>query len=74
MVISCLDFFFILKSYKPLQSCCCPKKICPEGLNYPGRLAGISEGVHIRDRSRFFDQVGHQTTNASIENKHFFTK
>jgi hypothetical protein len=22
----------------------------------------------------FFDQVGHQTTNASIENKHFFTK
>ena len=27
-----------------------------------------------RDRPRFFDQVGHQTTNASIENKHFFTK
>ena len=24
-----------------------------------------------RDRPRFFDQVGHQTTNASIENKHF---
>ena len=23
----------------------------------------------IRDRSRFFDQVGHQTTNASIGNK-----
>ena len=22
----------------------------------------------------FFDQVGHQTTNASIGNKHFFTK
>ena len=28
----------------------------------------------LRDRPRFFDQVGHQTTNASIENKHFFTK
>ena len=27
-----------------------------------------------RDRPRLFDQVGHQTTNASIENKHFFTK
>jgi hypothetical protein len=28
----------------------------------------------IRDHPRFFDQVGHQTTNASIGNKHFFTK
>ena len=28
----------------------------------------------IRDRPRFFDQVGHQTVNASIRNKHFFTK
>ena len=27
-----------------------------------------------RDRPRFFDQVGHQTTNASIGNTHFFTK
>ena len=27
-----------------------------------------------RDRPRFFDQVGHQTNNASLENKHFFTK
>ena len=26
-----------------------------------------------RDRPRFFDQVGHQTTNASIGNKDFFT-
>ena len=24
--------------------------------------------------SRFFDQVGHETTYASSENKHFFTK
>ena len=28
----------------------------------------------VRDRPRFFDQAGHQTTNASIGNKHFFTK
>ena len=27
-----------------------------------------------RDRPRFFDQVGHQITNASIGNKHFLTK
>ena len=27
-----------------------------------------------RVRPRFFDQVGYQTTNASIENKYFFTK
>ena len=27
-----------------------------------------------RDRPRFFDQVGHQTTNSSIGNKYFFTK
>jgi hypothetical protein len=30
--------------------------------------------VHIRDGPRFFDQVGHQTTIASIGNKHFFTR
>ena len=29
---------------------------------------------YSRVRSRFFDQVGHQTTNASIGNKYFFTK
>ena len=27
-----------------------------------------------RYRPRFFDQVGHQTTSAYIENKHYFTK
>ena len=27
-----------------------------------------------RDHLRFFDQVGHPTPNASIGNKHFFTK
>ena len=30
--------------------------------------------VIIRDLPRLFDQVGHQTTNSSIENKHFFTR
>ena len=30
--------------------------------------------LNIRVRPRFFDQVGHQTTNAAIENKYFFTK
>ena len=29
---------------------------------------------YIRNPPRFFDHVGHQTTNASIGNKHFFTK
>ena len=33
-------------------------------------------GIYLcnRDRPRFFDQVGHQTTNASIADKYFFTK
>ena len=30
--------------------------------------------IYIRDLPRFFDQVGHRTTDASIETKHFFTK
>ena len=34
----------------------------------PGCINGC---MVIRDRPRFFDQVRHQTTNASIENKHF---
>ena len=46
--------------------------------NKTKRQAGSSssedEELGIRDRPRFFDQVGHQTTNASIEKKHFFTK
>ena len=35
--------------------------------------AVISKNILARDRSRFFDQVGHQITSASIENKHFNT-
>ena len=46
MVKSGLVFFFILKFYQPLQSCCCPvQKSYPERLNWPGRLAGNSEGA-----------------------------
>ena len=37
-------------------------------------FARSSEGRQASDRPRFFDQFGHQTTNASIGNKHFFTK
>ena len=44
MVKSGLEF--ILKLTEPLQSCCCPVKIfCPEWPNWPGSLAGISEGA-----------------------------
>ena len=34
----------------------------------------INKGAVIKDRPKFFDQVGHQTTYASFRNKHFFTK
>ena len=30
--------------------------------------------IATRVRPRFFDQVGHQTTNASIGNEYYFTK
>ena len=32
------------------------------------------QDLHNRYHPRFFDQIGHQTTSACIENKHFFTK
>ena len=34
----------------------------------------IARCLNTRNRPRFFDQVGHQTTYAYIGNKHFFTK
>ena len=34
----------------------------------------IRRDVYSRYRQMFFDQVGHQTMSAYIENKHFFTK
>ena len=33
----------------------------------------VNKTIRIRDRPRFFDQVGHETTNAPIGNKHFVT-
>ena len=36
--------------------------------------APSKEYMQARVRPRFFDQVEHQTTNASIGNKYFFTK
>ena len=36
--------------------------------------ATVLYNVHTRYRPRLFDQVGHQTTSAYVENKHFFTK
>ena len=44
--------FFVLKSYMSLQSCCYPvqkyllRKAELAWLNWPGSLAGISEGAH----------------------------
>ena len=35
---------------------------------------GSGKSLQIRVCPGFFDQVGHQTTNASIGNKYFFTK
>ena len=34
----------------------------------------INKGAVIKDCQRFFDHFGHQTTNASFENKYFFTE
>ena len=45
MMKSGLDFL-ILKSYMPIRVAAAQrKKICPERLDWPGRLAGISEGA-----------------------------
>ena len=43
---------------------------------YSALLLNYSRVVEVqnRDRPRFFDQVGHQTTNVSIGNKFFFTE
>ena len=51
----------------------CTYRLYPRPLSltqFTRRLAQLD----TRYRPRFFDQVGHQTTNASMGNKHFFTK
>ena len=72
IILSCL---FTISQQEPIQ--CINIKDCIESF----REFGISVLTFLfsiwgytRVRPRFFDQVGHQTTNASIENKHFFTK
>ena len=37
-------------------------------------IQNVHNVVDIRVRSRFFDQVGHETIYASSGNKYFFTK
>ena len=39
-----------------------------------GCVVDSGYGLGSRDRPRFLDQVGHQTTYASIGNEYFFTK
>ena len=43
-------------------------------LGYSENTRSCSALLWSRVRPRFFDQVGHQTTNASIGIKYFFTK
>ena len=61
-----------------------PPKLCLQlnGLTYETIFTNkcyyifdiASMDLLIRYRPRFFDQVGHQTTYASMGNRHFFTK
>ena len=48
------------------------RKVCTFDVAY--NKLSVTKDKSSRDRPRFFDQVGHQTTNASIGNTHFFTK
>ena len=53
MVNSCLDFFFeIPRAPSELNSA---KKICLERLNWPGKLAAISEGARGISKYLFLD-------------------
>ena len=47
MMKSCLDFFYFEIEQAPSELLLpSAKKIDPERLNWPGRLAGISKGAH----------------------------
>ena len=48
------------------------RKVCTFDVAY--NKLSVTNDRSSRDRPRFFDQVGHQTTKACIGNKHFFTK
>ena len=62
---------------QPAEQCCLPQIL--NDLNKLGVKVVLAEPVKctlktlLRYRLRFFDHVGHQTTSAFIENKHFFT-
>ena len=43
-------------------------------MGYVGSNVSVPMRMRTRLFSRFFDQVGHETTYASSGNKHFFTK
>ena len=58
-------FIILISSELPHPNANCKTKI----VNGPEELY-----QKLRYPPRFFDQVGHQTTPAFIENKHFFTK
>ena len=51
-----------------MRTALCPLPNCKD--TYSTVTVLLTASV-ARDRPRFFDQVGHQTTNASIENKPF---
>ena len=61
--IICMGFVLQIKSNKQ-------KLVCLATENRDISFADLA----IRFRPRFFDQVGHETMNASSGNKHFFTK
>ena len=53
----------------------CDYGICRCRTGYDARyVSSVMEYLKNRDRPRFFDQFGHQTTNVSIGKKYFFTK
>ena len=47
--------------------------LCPSSYKNATHYPVQSSHTYIRVHPRFFDQVGHQNTNASIRNKYIFT-
>ena len=52
----------------------CTRKLEGAIKGFGGFEAFFFVGIRVRYCPRFFDQVGHQTTYASMGNKHFITK